>query len=115
MKRFAIALVCVLAASAAMAGSQNAPQPLPALANASIKSMPPLDKVLARGVRNGHRVSTSVTVAYDQQGKVLSVKLNKPTGDRSLDKAILDWAAMVKIQADGAGSGIIPVKVNFGG
>ena len=114
MKSFAVTLICLLATSAAMADPPKAAESGPAVSHAALRFKPPLDQVMARATRYGHRVSTSVTVAYDQDGNVLGVKLDKPTGDKSLDKAILAWAALVKIQADGPGSGKLPIKVGFG-
>ena len=115
MHRFPIFLFFLLIASAAIADQPSPIDSTQAQPRVSMRSYPPLDKIFARANRYGHRISTSVTVAYDQDGNVLTVKLDEPTGDRSLDKAILAWAAMVKIQADGPGSGKLPIKVGFGG
>jgi outer membrane biosynthesis protein TonB len=114
MKSFAITLFCLLATSMAMADAPNTTVLAPAVSYPYMRFKPPLDKIFARAVRYGHSVSTSVNVTYDRDGNVLAVKLDKTTGDKSLDKAILDWAALAKIQADGAGSGALPIKIRIG-
>jgi hypothetical protein len=114
MKSIAVSLVWLLVASSAMADPPTRPGEIPAIPNASIRFMPSLDKVLARAVRNGHDLTTSVNVTYDELGNVTAVTLDKRTGDNTLDKAILAWAALVKIQAIGAGSGKLPVKIAIG-
>jgi hypothetical protein len=116
LRSFAIALSCLLAASAAMADTPTPTGVAPTVSVKAIKFNPPLTGIMAAGVRSGLRyVSTSVTVAYDELGNVVSVKLDKRTGDKSLDRAIIAWAAMLKIQADGAGSGSIPIKMRLDG
>jgi hypothetical protein len=98
-----------------MADASELTESVPAIPQAALRFKPSLDHIMARAVRYGHGVSTSVTIAYDRDGNVLAVKLDKPTGDKSLDKAILAWASMVKIQADGSGSGSLPIKIALGG
>ena len=116
MKSIAIALFFLLAASAVLAETPSPIELAPTVSAKTIRFMPPLNGIMAAGVRSGlPTVSTSVTVAYDEHGNVLAVKLDKRTGDKSLDKAILAWAALVKIKADGAGSGSIPIKMKLRG
>ncbi|MFL6592158.1 MAG: hypothetical protein ACJ8GK_05555, partial [Luteimonas sp.] len=60
---------------------------------------------------NLRKVSTNVVIAYDALGNVIGVKLEKPTGSATLDKAILAWAALVKINRDKAGFASIPIEL----
>ena len=115
VRTFAIALICLLAAaSPTLAQSPNPTEPPPTLEAKTIKFMPPLKGIMAAGVRSGLRaVSTRVNVTYDEVGNVLAATLDEPTGNKSLDKAILAWAAKVKISAQGAGSGSIPIKMKL--
>jgi len=79
----------------------------------AMKFKPPLRGVMEAAFGSGLRsVSTSVTVIYDQLGNVIAVKLDKPTGVKSLDRAIRAWAAKIKLQTDEAGSGSIPIVMS---
>jgi hypothetical protein len=92
-----------LASTSLCAGESS--QPLPA--TPSLKPLLPL--LFRSGL--GH-VSTSVTIAYDREGNVLGVKLDTPTGSRDLDKAILAWAARIKLAPGEPGISSIPIRMS---
>jgi hypothetical protein len=60
-------------------------------------------------------VSTSITVSYDQSGKILAAKLDNPTGDWHVDRAIISWARKLKLETKEAGVGSIPFKIQQNG
>jgi hypothetical protein len=112
VKILAVAILCLLALPA-MAGGAN--DSAPTISEAMLRFKPPLDGLFEATAHSGLRlVSTSVTVSYDELGNVVSVKLDKSTGDKALNRAIRAWAAKVKIETSQAGSGSIPVTMGTG-
>src|SRR6188474_3659721 len=102
-------MLCLLAGSTASAGTTGRAEPMPTITVAMFKFNPPLDELFEATAHSGLReVSTSVTVSYDELGNVVSVKLDKSTGDKTLNRAIRAWAAKVRIETNQAGSGSIP-------
>ena len=113
MKAIAIALLLVSLDSNAMADSSSQAQSAQPTDQVYLIFNPPLDAVWAKAKLYGHNVSTVVTVAYDNLGNVVSEKLDATSGDQRLDKAILAWAALAKVQAKGAGSGKLAVQIQI--
>ena len=105
MRHLAIGILLSLAAMTVRAGEPTQAMPEPP----STKALIPV--FLKSGL---HHVSTSVSIAYDQAGNILGVKIDKPTGSKPLDKAILAWAAQIKLKAGEAGFTSIPVVLDLG-
>ncbi|HVI25961.1 MAG TPA: hypothetical protein VM576_07200 [Xanthomonadaceae bacterium] len=53
--------------------------------------------------------STSVLVAHDESGKVVALKLDRTTGSKLLDAAVLGWAAKLRLKPGPAGIGSLPI------
>ena len=114
MKTFALTLALLLSATAAFAQSPPLAEQAPNTQKS--KAFHPSFKELIPALTSSglQKVSTSVSLAYDQSGNVYAVKLDKPTGDKDLDKAILSWAAKVKMSTDKPGIDSVPITMTLG-
>jgi hypothetical protein len=91
---------------------QAPPQPHTISAN-EMKVKPDLKHLFFAIAKSGiPNVATSVTLVYDATGKVTDLKLDKPTGSKPLDRAILDWARKIEINTDQPGEGTLPVRMS---
>jgi hypothetical protein len=112
----AIALFCFLIASSATAGSLALTSNAPTVSYAEIVVMPPLSNLNEAMVRSGLRdVSSSVTITCDVLGNVTAVELGAKTGAKALDRAILAWAAKIKMKPGHAGIGSLPIVMSAEG
>jgi len=101
-----------------LAFAANAAEPTPPGGAQSIpteKIHSPSTKVLVLPLARSHlhKVSTSLTLTYDQSGSVVNVALDTPTASKALDKAILEWASGIRINTHEAGIGSIPLSMQI--
>jgi hypothetical protein len=112
VKGLALASLFLLA-FAANAAEPTTPASAQSIPTEKIKAPSTKTLILPLARSHLHKVSTSVTLTYDQIGTVVNVTLDKPTGSKSLDKAIVDWASGISIDTHEAGSGSIPVSMQI--
>ena len=112
MKYLGLALIALLVVLPVRAEELSPAAPV---ISAQAMRVKPSSTGLARAfAKSGMRkVATGITVAYDAVGNVIGVKMDKPTGSEALDKAIMAWAAQVKIETREAGFGSIPVVISL--
>src|SRR5678816_3838349 len=109
MRPFEIVLTCLIV-SLPVHAEEPKPPPAPIISFEAMKVRPPMTRIVSAFAKSGlHDLSTSVTIAYDQSGNVVGVKIDKPTGSKALDRAVLGWAAEIKIDTQEAGFSSIPV------
>ena len=111
MKCIVLALFCLLASMPAFAVDPETPNPATTVSSVEILFMP--SKKDLTEAFNSSGLSTAkgvVLVAYDKTGKILGVKLDKPTGSPYLDTAIMAWAAQVKLKATSSGISSMPFE-----
>ena len=108
-----LALLVSLVALTARADAN--PASPPSSLTQQIRAKPSQKEIFFAFLKTGLRtLTTSVTVAYDEQGNVTGVKMDKPTGYKALDNEIMAWAAKLKIETKEAGLTYIPLSMNAG-
>lgn len=87
----------------------------PHIVSANEMRQPPSTRPIADAlIKSGlSSVETSVSLVWDSAGKVTNLKLDKPTGSKLLDRAILGWAAKVQLNAQEAGEGTLPMRMSL--
>jgi hypothetical protein len=111
VRKIALLLVFLVSPMAVLAQEAETTPPAPEITAAQIEFRPPMNEVLTAFHRSGlGSAATTVSVAYDDSGNVTAAKLQKPTRSRTLDAAILVWAARVKIKARESGLGSLPIN-----
>jgi len=92
--------------------TQAPPQPHTISAN-EMRVRPDLKHLFFAIAKSGiPSVATSVTLIYDATGKVTDLKLDKPTGSKPLDRAILEWARKIEINTHQPGGGTLQVRMS---
>lgn len=82
----------------------------PAGAPLGLVSRPSLATVFGRYMKSGLPDTVALVWAdFDGDGKVLSARLIRGTGNDSLDRAILYWARTMVVRASEPGGGLMPV------
>ena len=87
----------------------------------AISDRPPLDSILAAlsglhvsndpALTNGdYRPSAAILVSAGPDGE-LKVSLNKSSGNRDVDRAILAWARGIQLVPGSCGNGLIPLQL----
>ena len=110
MKRALVLMTLLLLAGVAW-GQDAQPLPVHVLSAAELDFKPSAKALLGPLAGSGLKsTSTNVLLAYDQSGKVVGVKLDRTTGSKSLDSAILRWAANVRVRTQQAGIGSLPIS-----
>ncbi len=86
----------------------------PASATLGLVSRPSLATVFGRFMKSGLPDTVALVWAdFDGDGKVLSARLIRGTGNESLDRAILYWARMMVVRASEPGGGLMPVVLRI--
>ena len=112
MKRVAFVLFFAIASSAVAAEETSEPKQASGISEVELESKPSTAKLSNAFAHSGlNSITITVIVAYDALGNVVGVKLDKATGSEDLDRAILAWAALVKVRAAQAGYGSIPIRL----
>ena len=109
MRSIVLTLSCLLGAMPALAVEPKSAEPNTTTDGYEIV-FEPSQKSLIQALNSSRIVETngSVLVAYDENGSVLGVKLEKSTGSVGLDAEIMAWAAQVKLKVPSSGVTQIP-------
>jgi len=114
LKRIICLMFCLLLAGGVAAANPDV-QDAPAISYAELTFVPPLNNVFEAVARSGLRdVSPRVTLSYDELGNVTTASLEKKTGDKVLDRAIVAWALKLKLKPGHAGVGTLPMMMTGG-
>ena len=113
--RVFLSLALFLSLVTPTARADASPAPPPNSWTQPIRAKPSQREIFFAFLKTGlPTLATSVTVAYDEQGNVTGVKMDKPTGYKALDNEIMAWAAKLKIETTEAGFASIPLSINAG-
>jgi TonB family protein len=75
---------------------------------------PPMSILIHFFARTGlSKVSTSVHMTYDEKGRVTSAALNRSTGNKTFDQAIVDWTKFIKLMPGPASEGDLPIDFSL--
>jgi len=93
--------------------AQDAATPLEKPSGSTGPHKPSMAPIFSAFLNTGMaRISTKVLVVYDASGHVLEATVQPSTHNRSLDKAIREWALQVQLTPGPAGQDWLPISMS---